>query len=70
MKYLIDRIYDKMSQNFTKWDYGLLKTYGAIFGLLVGAYFPEIIKQGQFVLLSIFLIILFRYIYLLFIKKS
>ncbi len=58
----------KMKENFTDFDYGLLKLYGALFGLVVGAFFPEIIKDNLFLIVGVFLLLLSRYIFLLFIK--
>ena len=68
MNELISFFEDKMKANFTTWDIGLLKTYGAIFGLIVGAYFPAFVLKYLWLFVGIFLILMFRYLYLLFIK--
>ncbi len=70
MKNFIDKMYKQMDNNFTRWDYGLLKTYGGIFGLLIGAYFPDFVKDNQVIFGSIFFILLVRYCYLLFVKTN
>ena len=69
MKNLFTKFYARMHSTFTFWDYGFLKMYGAIAGLVLGAYFPEFVKNNLIWLVAIFLILLFRYSYLLFFKK-
>ena len=53
---------------FGFWDIGFLKLYGAIFGAIVGAYFPEVIKAALIPLVIISAILAVRYLYLLFLK--
>ena len=65
--YRLDR---KTRANFTFWDLSLLKAYGAIPGLILGAYFPAFILENMWWLLLIFFILFVRYMYLLFIKKN
>jgi hypothetical protein len=59
-----------MQANFTNWDYGFLKIYGLIPGLILGAFFPAFVKEYLWVFVAIFLILLTRYLYLLFVKKE
>ena len=61
---------DKVRNDFTFWDIGLLKTYGAIPGLILGAFFPEFVKQNLWVFIFIFGVIFIPYIYVLFFKKT
>lgn len=58
----------KLDQNFTFWDISFLKLYGLLFGLILGANFPAIIFKSMYGLITIFLILMVRYLYLLFIK--
>jgi hypothetical protein len=67
---LIAFLEKKTNENFTFWDIGLLKTYGAIPGLILGAFFPEFIKQYLWLFIAVFVVLMFRYLYLLFIKKA
>ncbi len=67
---MIGFIKTKVERHFTFWDIGLLKTYGAIPGLMIGAYFPQIIINVQLLLGVIFGALLFRYVYLIFIKND
>ena len=63
-------LFKRVRKTYTDWDIALLKTYGAIPGLLIGAYFPEFIVKIQLPLLIVFLIMLVRYVYLLFFVKT
>ena len=58
----------KRINKFGFWDIGFLKMYGAIFGAIIGAYFPEVIKAILIPLVVIFILLAVRYFYLLFIK--
>lgn len=69
MKKLILFFKKKMQDAFTFWDIALLKTYGAIPGLILGAYFPDFIKDNLVLFIIPFMILWARYCYLLFIKK-
>jgi len=60
----------KVRKDFTFWDLGLLKTYGAIPALILGAYFPAFVKRYLWIFVAIFIVLLVRYCYLLFIKKD
>ena len=70
MNQFLQRIHNRVQSNFTIWDLGLLKTYGAIPGLLIGAYFPEFVITYLWVWVSFFIVLLLRYIYLLFFLKN
>ncbi|MFK8006301.1 MAG: hypothetical protein AB8H03_08025 [Saprospiraceae bacterium] len=70
MKNLIKIMHERMLANFTLMDYGFLKVYGAIFGLVVGAFFPTFVKSNLVVFIIIFSLLLIRYLYLLFWKKA
>ena len=59
---------EKVDKNYGFWDIGLLKTYGAIPGLIIGAYFPKQVISILPILIVIFIVLLLRYSYLLFIK--
>ncbi len=61
-------LFQRMKDNFTDFDYSFLKLYGALFGAIVGAYFPEFIKSNLILFAGVFLLLLSRYIYVLFIK--
>ncbi len=67
---LYQMILKRMKDNFTDWDYGFLKLYGALFGMIVGAYFPEFVKSNLIIVIIVFTILLVRYMYLLFFKKT
>lgn len=60
----------KMKANFTDLDLGMLKTYGFLGGLIVGAYFPEFIKNNLIIIGGVLALLFFRYVYLIFIKKD
>ncbi len=60
----------KVRNNFTFWDLGLLKTYGAIPGLILGACFPEFVFRYLWVFIVAFILLMIRYLYLLLIKKE
>ena len=68
MKAFMDYMFRTMKTNFTDWDYGFLKLYGGLFGLMMGAFFPEFVKGNLVIFITVFLILMFRYLYLLFIK--
>jgi len=70
MKKFLEHMVDKVRNDFTVWDIGLLKTYGAIPGLILGAYFPQFVKQYLWVFIFIFGVLFVRYVYLLFFKNS
>jgi len=70
MKTIIQTMFDRMKENFTLWDYSFLKFYGFLFGLIIGANFPAFVKNYEFFLASIFLVLLTRYSYLMFFKKN
>ncbi|MFK7810529.1 MAG: hypothetical protein AB8F74_22170 [Saprospiraceae bacterium] len=59
---------EKMKANFTTWDFAFLKVYGALFGLVLGAFFPEFVKAYLFIFVGLFVVLLVRYLYLLFAK--
>ena len=48
---------DDKTKKFSAWDIALVKIGAMIFGLIIGAYFPVLIKQ--YVILLIVLFILF-----------
>ena len=48
---------DKKSEKISSWDIAFVKIGAMIFGLIVGAYFPVLVKQ--YVILLIVLFILF-----------
>jgi len=48
----------------------LLKTYGAIPALILGAYFPAFVKRYLWIFVAVFVVLFLRYCYLLFIKKE
>ena len=70
MSNLIEKLYSKMEANFTRWDYGFLKLYGGIFGLMVGAYYPTFVKTYLWIFVTAFVVLLLRYCYILFFKKK
>lgn len=65
MNHLLKILEQKVKSNYTFWDIGLLKTYGAIPGLILGAYFPEFVIKYFWVFAGFFLVLMFRYLYLL-----
>ncbi len=69
MKKFISYWDKKLRNDFSFWDLGMLKTYGMIPGLILGALFPDFIMDNLWIFLSVFLVLMFRYLYLLFIKK-
>ena len=70
MKNLIDWMFRRMQSTFTMWDYSLLKSYGFIGGLILGAYFSTFVQAYVLVFVAVFLILLVRYCYLLFVKEA
>lgn len=60
----------KVRNDFTFWDLAFLKVYAFIPGLILGAYFPNSIKQYLWILLIIFLVLFSRFFYLLFVKEQ
>lgn len=68
MKKLLKFLDDKIRTRYTLWDIGLLKTYGAIPGLVIGAYFPQFIKDYLWLFVGIFIVLFIRYMYLFFVK--
>jgi len=70
MRDFINTMIEKVRTDFSNFDLGLLKTYGAIPGLIIGAFFPYFIKQYMWILLLIWIPILIRYIYVLFFKQN
>lgn len=62
---ILERVYSKL----TIWDMGLLKLYGALFGLLVGWYFHEQLTAWVPFIVGAFLILMLRFLYVLFVKK-
>ena len=55
----------KIRSNFTTVDLGLLKLYGALFGIVLGAFFPEFVLRNLTVFISAFILLLIRFLYLL-----
>lgn len=68
MNKVLNFVDQKVRKNYSIWDLGLLKTYGAIPGLLIGAYFPDFIIEYTWLLIGIFIILMTRFIYLIFLK--
>ena len=66
----IEKLTARMKANFTWLDYSFLKLYGGIFGLIIGSFFPQFVQNNLVVFVSIFLVLMFRYLYLLFFKKE
>ena len=48
---------------------GLFKVYLASAGLLVGAYFPEVVMQYKNILFGLFIVMLIYFVYALVAKK-
>jgi len=61
----------KLLKNYTLtwWQMGLFKVYVASVGLLVGAYFPEIVMQYKNILFGLFIVMLIYFVYALVAKK-
>ena len=70
MRLFLNRMTDKVRNDFTTVDLGLLKLYGALFGLVMGAYFPDFARRYLPVLVGLFLLLLVRFLYLLFRKHK
>lgn len=49
----------------TWWQVGLLKTYVAVIGLIVGAYYAEIVSQYYTVLIGIFVVLMVYFLYMM-----
>jgi hypothetical protein len=62
---ILKQVYSKL----TFWDMGLLKIYGALFGVLVGWYFYEQISSLIPFVLGSFIILMVRFLYVIFIKQ-
>jgi len=69
MKKLLNNWDKKLRTDFSFWDLGLLKAYGMIPGLFLGAFFSEFIMKYFWLILAVFCVLAIRYSYLLFIKK-
>ena len=69
MKNIIHYWDKKIRNDFSFWDLGMLKTYGMIPGLILGAFFPEFVMQYLWLFVTLFAVLALRYGYLLFIKK-
>jgi len=61
----------KLLKNYTLtwWQMGLFKVYLASAGLLVGAYFPEVVMQYKNILFGLFIVMLIYFVYALVAKK-
>ena len=70
MKSLFNWMFQRMQSTFTIWDYSLLKPYGFIAGLILGAYFSTLVQSILLPLVVVFSILLVRFCYLLFFKKE
>lgn len=70
MKNLFNWMFQRMQSTFTIWDYSLLKPYGFIAGLILGAYFSTLVQSILLPLVVVFSILLVRFCYLLFFKKE
>ena len=69
MKNILKYWEKKIRNDFGVLDIGMLKVYGMIPGLILGALFPEFIMKYLWVILTVFGVMAFRYVYLLFVKK-
>lgn len=70
MRLFIKQMMDKVRTDFTLLDLGLLKVYGALFGLVVGAFFPDFVLRYLPVLIGVFTVLLIRFLYLLWRKPD
>lgn len=68
MNFLI-RIEKTIKKNFNIWDLAMIKWVGILFGLLVGAYFPDFIKKNATILIIIIVLIGIRLAYKMLFKK-
>ncbi|MDD7913858.1 hypothetical protein [Polaribacter ponticola] len=48
---------NRIKQNFNIWDLAMIKWVGILFGLLVGAYYADFIKNNTTILVAILLLI-------------
>ena len=48
---------NRIKQNFNIWDLAMIKWVGILFGLLVGAYYADFIKNNTTILVVIVLLI-------------
>mgnify|MGYP000097233209 FL=1 len=48
---------NRIKQNFNIWDLAMIKWVGILFGLLVGAYYADFIKNKTTILVAILLLI-------------
>ena len=60
---------EKVKQNFNIWDVAMTKWVGILFGLIVGAYYPEIIKENATILIVILGLMGIRLFYKMCLKK-
>ncbi|MEM7575593.1 MAG: hypothetical protein AAF433_22005 [Bacteroidota bacterium] len=67
---LLKEIDHRVRTRFSIGDIGLLKTYGALPGLVLGAFFPEFVLQNLWIWIALFLLIAFRFLYLLLYPKQ
>ena len=61
---------DKIRTNFTIIDFGFLKLYGALFGAVIGALFHEFIIGNIRWFVGVFVFLLLRFVYLLFLPAK
>ncbi len=54
---------------FAWWQAGLLKVYVLSIGLLIGAYFPDVVMRYQELLIGIFVVLAIYFIYALVTQK-
>lgn len=69
MSYL-KKIETKIKQNYTIWDIAMTKWVGIIFGLLIGAYYPEFIKSNFISFIIILVLIALKLVYKLTLKNA
>jgi len=62
----LENMVDKVRNDFNFWDLALLKSYGAIPGLILGAFFPLFVKQYLWIFIIFWSILFVRYVYVLF----
>ncbi len=57
---------DKKSEKISAWDIAFVKIGAMIFGLIIGAYFPVLVKQYVILLIVLFILFSAKPVYVFF----
>lgn len=60
--------YNKKLKNLNVWDIGALKIYVLLFGMIIGAYFPEWVMQNLLIIVAVIVLLMIKLLYKVFKK--